>query len=166
MSYKDLPSIDEFAEDLSNLPSIQDFITEENAEELPSVEDFIEKEEEILTEATQTIEDADGNTFAEVKDIISPWPELVKMVNDIRADIPDIPEIKYYDKELKDLTEQINQVRENIPEVRYYEAEIEAICDQIDLVKEVIEKNAADIPEIKYYDDQIIVDYTKGLSNP
>jgi prefoldin subunit 5 len=157
MSYKDLPSIDEFAEDLSNLPSIQDFITEENAEELPSVEDFIEKEEEILTEATQTIEDADGNTFAEVKDIISPWPELVKMVNDIRADIPDIPEIKYYDKELKDLTEQINQVRENIPEVRYYEAEIEAICDQIDLVKEVIEKNAADIPEIKYYDDQISI---------
>ena len=157
MSYKDLPSIDEFAEDLSNLPSIQDFITEENAEELPSVEDFIEKEEEIITEATQTIEDADGNTFAEVKDIISPWPELVKMVNDIRADIPDIPEIKYYDKELKDLTEQINQVRENIPEVRYYEAEIEAICDQIDLVKEVIEKNAADIPEIKYYDDQISI---------
>ena len=63
MSYKDLPSIDEFAEDLSNLPSIQDFITEENAEELPSVEDFIEKEEEILTEATQTIEDADGNQY-------------------------------------------------------------------------------------------------------
>ena len=157
MSYKDLPSIDEFAEDLSDLPSIQDFITEENAEELPSVEDFIEREEEILTEATQTIEDVDGNTFAEVKDIISPWPELVKMVNDIRADIPDIPEIKYYDKELKDLTEQINQVRENIPEVRYYEAEIEAICDQIDLVKEVIEKNAADIPEIKYYDDQISI---------
>ena len=29
--------------------------------------------------------------------------------------------------------------------------------EQIDLVKQVIEKNAADIPEIKYYDDQIIV---------
>ena len=67
---KDLPSIDDFAEDNSNLPSIDDFITEENAEELPSVEDFIEKEEEVLTGATQTIEDANGDSFAEVKDIV------------------------------------------------------------------------------------------------
>ena len=103
MSNKDLPSIDEFAEDLSNLPSIDEFITEEVKEDLPSVEDFIEKEQEILTEQTQTIEDVNGETFAEIQDIVPPWPELVKMVNDIRADIPDIPEIKYYDKELEQL---------------------------------------------------------------
>ena len=144
---KDLPSIDDFAEDNSNLPSINDFITEENAEELPSVEDFIEKEEEVLTEATQTIEDAEGNSFAEVKDIIPPWPELVKMVNDVRADIPDIPEIKYYDKELEELAEQIS----NLPEVRYYDREVEAICEQIDFVREQVK----DLPEVKYYDEQV-----------
>ena len=144
---KDLPSIDDFAEDNSNLPSINDYLTEENAEELPSVEDFIEKEEEILTEATQTIEDADGNSFAEVKDIVPPWPELVKMVNDVRADIPDIPEIKYYDKELEELAEQIS----NLPEVRYYDREVEAICEQIDLVREQVK----DLPEVKYYDEQV-----------
>ena len=38
---KDLPSYEEFAEDNSNLPSIDDYITEENAEELPSVEDIL-----------------------------------------------------------------------------------------------------------------------------
>jgi len=144
---KDLPSIDDFAEDNSNLPSINDYLTEENAEELPSVEDFIEKEEEILTESTQTIEDADGNSFAEVKDIVPPWPELVKMVNDIRADIPDIPEIKYYDKELEELAEQIS----NLPEVRYYDREVEAICNQVDLVREQIKG----LPEVKYYDEQV-----------
>ena len=151
---KDLPSIDDFAEDNSNLPSINDFIAEENAEELPSVEDFIEKEEEVLTEATQTIEDAEGNSFAEVKDIIPPWPELVKMVNDVRADIPDIPEIKYYDKELEELAEQISQIKDEIPEVpevRYYEKEVEAICEQIDLVRNEIK----DLPEVKYYDEQV-----------
>jgi len=151
---KDLPSIDDFAEDNSNLPSIDDFITEENAEELPSVEDFIEKEEEVINEATQTIEDANGKSFAEVKDIVPPWPELVKMVNDVRADIPDIPEIKYYDKELEDLAEQISQIRDEIPEVpevRYYEKEVEAICEQIDLVREQIK----DLPEVKYYDEQV-----------
>ena len=152
MSREDLPSIDDYIVDPESLPSVEDYITEEVDAELPSVEDYIE-----IEEATQTIEDADGNTFAEVKDIIPPFPELIRLINDVRSDIPDIPEIKYYDKELESLTEQINQVREEIPEVRYYEGEIEAICEQIDLVKQVIEKNAADIPEIKYYDDQISV---------
>lgn len=155
MSHEELPSIEEFTEDFSKLPSVDDFLTEGALKELPSVEDFIEKEQEVLVEATQTIEDAEGNSFAEIKDIIPPFPELIRLINDVRRDIPDIPEIKYYDKELEDLTEQINRVREEIPEVRYYEAEIEAICDQIDLVKQVVEKNAADIPEIKYYDEQI-----------
>ena len=151
MSREDLPSIDDYIVDLNNLPSVEDYLTEEVETELPSVEEYIE-----IEEAVQTIEDAEGNTFAEVEDIIPPFPELIRLINDVRRDIPDIPEIKYYDKELESLTEQINQVRENIPEVRYYEEEIEAICEQIDTLKEVVDTNAADIPEIKYYDEQII----------
>jgi len=138
---KDLPSYEDFDGD-ENLPSIEDYITEENAEELPSVEDYIEIEEE-----TQTIEDADGNTFAEVKDIIPPFPELIRLINDVREEIPDIPEIKYYDKELEELAEQISQ----LPEVKYYDREVEAICDQIDLVRSQIK----DLPEVKYYDEQV-----------
>jgi len=140
MSKEDLPSIDDLVN--NDLPSVEDFITEENAEELPSVEDYIE-----IEESTQTIEDADGNTFAEVQDIVPPWPELVRMINDVRADIPDIPEVKYYDKELEELAEQIS----NLPEVRYYDREVEAICDQVDLVREQIKG----LPEVKYYDEQV-----------
>ena len=151
MSKEDLPSVDDFA-DNSNLPSVDEFIVEEVEEELPSVEDFIEKEE--IEEGTQTIEDLNGETFAEVEDIIPPWPELVRLINDVRADIPDIPEIKYYDKELEQLAEQISQVKDEIsevPEVRYYEKEVEAICEQIDLVRSEIK----DLPEVKYYDEQV-----------
>ena len=151
MSREELPSIDDYIVDLETLPSVEDYIKEDENAELPSVEEYIEIEESV-----QTIEDAEGNTFAEVEDIIPPFPELIRLINDVRKDIPDIPEIKYYDKELESLTEQINQVRENIPEVRYYEEEIEAICEQIDTLKEVVDNNAADIPEIKYYDEQII----------
>ena len=140
---KDLPSYEDFDGDES-LPSIEDYITEENAEELPSVEDYIEVEVE---EETVTIEDADGNTFAEVKDIIPPFPELIRLINDVRGEIPDIPEIKYYDKELEELAEQISQ----LPEVKYYDREVEAICDQIDLVRTQIK----DLPEVKYYDEQV-----------
>ena len=147
MSSKDLPSIDDFSEDQSDLPSIDEFITEEVEEDLPSVEDFIEKEKEIISEQTQTIEDANGESFAEIQDIVPPWPELVRMINDVRADIPDIPEVKYYDKELEELAEQIS----NLPEVRYYDGEVEAICDQIDLVREQIKG----LPEVKYYDEQV-----------
>ena len=145
MSREDLPSVDDFAEDNSNLPSVDEFIVEEIEEELPSVEDFIEKEE--IDEGTQTIEDLNGETFAEVEDIIPPWPELVRLINDVRADIPDIPEVKYYDKELEELAEQIS----NLPEVRYYDREVEAICDQVDLVREQIKG----LPEVKYYDEQV-----------
>ena len=141
---KDLPSYEDFGGDES-LPSIEDYITEENAEELPSVEDFIE--EEVISEETVTIEDADGNAFAEVKDIIPPFPELIRLINDVRKDIPDIPEVKYYDRELEDLAEQISQ----LPEVKYYDREVEAICSQIDLVREQIK----DLPEVKYYDEQV-----------
>jgi prefoldin subunit 5 len=166
---KDLPSYEDFAESNSNLPSIDDYITEENAEDLPSVEEFIV--EEVVEEGIQTIEDANGNSFAEVKDIVPPWPELVKMVNDIRADIPDIPEIKYYDKELEELAEQIS----SLPEVRYYDREVEAICEQIDSIRESVKDfpevnqhvdaiedrldnlqiDVTNLPEVKYYDSEI-----------
>ena len=148
---EELPSVED--ENDNNLPSINDFITEEKSEELPSIEDYVEKKEDILVEATQTIEDADGNSFTEIKDIVPPWPELVKMVNDVREDILDIPEIKYYDKELEDLAEQISKVRDEIPEVRYYEKEVESIFEQIDLVREHIK----DLPEAKYYDEKVNV---------
>ena len=156
MSKKDLPSVNDFSEDNSELPSINDYLAEEVNENLPSAEDFIEKEE--LVEETQTIEDLNGEPFAEIEDIVPPWPELLRLINNVREEIPDIPEIKYYDKELEQLVEEIARVREDIPEVpevRYYEAEIEAICEQIDSVKENLSKFVSDLPEVKYYDEQI-----------
>ena len=157
MSKEDLLSIGDFAEYNSNFPSIDNFLTEEALEELPSVEEFIEKKKDI-NESTQTIEDSDGNTFAEVKDIVPPWPELLRLINNLREEIPEIPEIKYYDHELKELSEQILSIKENIaqvPEVKYYDVEIEAICEQIDSVKEYISNSISELPEVKYYDSQV-----------
>ena len=144
---ENLPSIEDYSDNSDGLPSIDDFLTEE---ELPSVQEFVAPEE--VEEENQTIEDAEGNAFIEVTDVIKApeWAELVRLVNNVREEIPDIPEIKSYDKELKELEEEINRVRTEIPK-----NEIEDICHQIDLVREEIDKNAADIPEIKYYDEQV-----------
>ena len=144
---ENLPSIEDYSDNSDDLPSLNDFLVEE---ELPSVQEFVNPEEG--EEDAQTIEDAEGNAFIEVTDVIKApeWSELVRLVNNVRESIPDIPEIKYYDKELEALEEEINQVRGEIPK-----HEIEAICEQIDLVRAEINQNAADIPEIKYYDEQV-----------
>ena len=133
--YKNLPSIDDFTESLEELPSVAELLEEED---LPSVEGYIEVEEEV-----QTIENSDGETFAEVKDIVPPWPELLRLVNDVKESIPEIPEIKSYDNELQELLTHIEQVKESIPEVpevRYYEDQIEALKEDIDGVRSDIPK--------------------------
>ena len=141
--YKNLPSIDDFAESSEELPSIAELLEEED---LPSVEGYIEVEEEV-----QTIEDANGEVFAEVKDIVPPWPELLRLVNDLKESIPEIPEIKSYDDELQELLTHIEQVKESIPEVpevRYYEDDIESL-------KENIEGVRADIPKFPKWVNEV-----------
>ncbi len=140
---KNLPSIDDFIEDPSDLPSVDDLLSEED---LPSVEEYIEKEKEDLAPCSVE-EEVEAE---EVSDLT----EVIRLINDVRRDIPDVPEIKYYDEELRVLSEQLIEVRKSIPEVpevKDYDAEVEAICGLIDSVRE----DVSGIPEIKYYDDQI-----------
>ena len=53
---ENLPSIEDYSDSSDDLPSINDFLTEE---ELPSFQEFVNPEE--VEEDTQTIEDAEGN---------------------------------------------------------------------------------------------------------
>ena len=140
-----LPSIDDFYEEL---PSIDEIIKEEK--ELPSVDEFVEKEEEEIPDtAPCSIEEE-----VEPQDLT----EVIRLINDVRKDIPDIPEIKYYDEQLEQLTSYIEGIKESIPEIpeqKTYDVEIETVCNLIDELKEEVRTNAADIPEIKYYDEEI-----------
>ena len=149
-----LPSLDEFTE--SELPSVEEFLKEEETVGLPSVEEFLEEEEIEEEVKTDNWQDDYIPTEIETVDVIKApqWGELVRMVNDVRESIPDIPEIKYYDNELKELSEHLEELKESIPEVpevKYYDAEVQAICKQIDLVREEIQT----LPEVKYYDEQL-----------
>ena len=122
----------------NELPSIEDIVGQG---ELPSVEEFIEPEE--VEEETQIIDDAEGNAKIEVTDVVQApeWGELLRLINDVRQSIPEIPEIKTYDKELEAICEIIDDVRESIPvvpEVRYYEEELETIKESVQAVKDSI----------------------------
>ena len=97
---ENLPSIEDYKDNSDELPSVEDLITEQ---ELPSVEAFIEEEKEEIEEEVKTDNWQDDYIPTEIEtvDIIKApqWGELVRMVNDVRESIPDIPEIKYYDTE-------------------------------------------------------------------
>ena len=153
---ENLPSIEDYKDNSEELPSVDEFISEEK--ELPSVEDFIQEEKEDIKEEIKTDNWQDDYVPTEIEtvDVIKApqWGELVRMVNDVRESIPDIPEIKYYDKELQELSEHLEELKGSIPEVpevKYYDAEVQAICKQIDLVREEIQT----LPEVKYYDEQL-----------
>ena len=94
---KDLPHVEEFVEDLSKLPSADDFIKED----LPSVEEFIE-EEEIIEEQIKTLfekvreEEIIEESVSE--ETAADLTEILHLIDAVRRDIPEIPEIKYYDE--------------------------------------------------------------------
>jgi hypothetical protein len=130
---KELPSIEDFASN-NNLPSIKEFIKEEVDSQLPSIEDYIEKKE------TEGIVE---EPVAEETESPTDLTEIIRLINDVRKDIPEIPEIKYYDAELEKLCEIVDQVRSEIPEipeVRYYEEEIGRLEKTIEEVRSEIPK--------------------------
>ena len=133
------------AEDNNNLPSMDDFLHEE---QLPSVEDYIEKDEEVVEQIEETVEPEEVESTVDLT-------EILRLISDVRKDIPEIPEIKEYDAELAAICEVIDNLRESqiphVPEVKYYDDELEAVCEQIDWVKEYVQT----LPEVKYYDEQI-----------
>jgi len=164
MSKDELPSINDILGD-SNLPSYKDFL--EKKEELPSVEEYItESNQNTVEEETQTIENADGESFLEVIDVVKApeWAELVRLVNDVRKDIPQIPEIKSYDDELSSICEQITQIQTNFS---LLDAKSDKITDLSVQNEEFegklteIESKIPEIPEIRYYDEDIQFIYDK-----
>ena len=156
---EDLPSINEYLEE-SELPSYKDFIEEEK--ELPSVEEY----KTHPLEEDQTIEDANGNTFAEVIDVVKApeWQELVKLVNDVRKQIPEIPEIKSYDDEIGQISEKIAEIQENFSQ---YDLKSDKIYDlrakneEFEAKLTEIEQKIPEVPEIRYYEGDIELIYGK-----
>jgi len=128
MSKDELPSIEQFVNN-DNLPSVEDFLTEEVEQELPSVENFIEKEENEIQELNEEFVPEEKSFELN---------EVLRLINDVRESIPNIPEIKYYDKELEDICESIQLIASAIPEVKYYDSDIEKLQKDIQEVRSEI----------------------------
>jgi DNA repair exonuclease SbcCD ATPase subunit len=77
--------------------------------------------------------------------------QLKEMVVDVRNSIPVVPEIRYYEDELNEIINAIEEVRSEIPvvpEIKYYDDEISTIESRLVEIQE-------SIPTVKYYDDEL-----------
>tara|TARA_B100001142_G_scaffold131600_1_gene133165 strand:+ start:33974 stop:36625 length:2652 start_codon:yes stop_codon:yes gene_type:complete len=158
MSKKDLPSINDYLGS-NDLPSYKDLMGKK--EVFPSVEEYIsESNQNIIEEDTQTTENVDDGSSLEVVDLIKApeWSELVRLVNDVRKNIPEIPEIKYYDTELCEISEKIVEIQENlslfdVKSDKIYE--LDERNEELKVKLSEIESKIPQVPEIKYYDSDI-----------
>ena len=157
---EDLPSINDFIEDKSNLPSV-DLFTEGA---LPIQESFEQKKKEIITEdeVTQVVREQPDNTalivslienvrnsIPEVKSYDKELFEIVNLIEQLKNDIETsktetLTESKNYDYGVRDQLKRIQESIPVVPEVKYYDQEIQELRE--DLNK---------IPHVKYYDEDI-----------
>ena len=181
MLNEDLPSVKDFMENKSNLPSINDFLSVKE-ENLPSYDEFVEiKEEAVIEEEIhEPVDSKDDstrvivslieslrNSIPEVKSYDKELYELMNRIEEVRRDIPDIPdipdvpEVKYYDEQISELQESIQEVRKDIPdipEVKYYDSEISELKESI---QEVKDNGLPDFRWISRSFDNVSDDYEK-----
>jgi prefoldin subunit 5 len=90
----------------------------------------------------------------EVKYYDEELTELQERIEGVRNSIPELPEVKSYDDEIGNLSSLLEDVKASIPElpeVRYYEGQIAELQEAI---KEV-ERQIPELPEVKSYDEDI-----------
>lgn len=142
---ENLPSLDDVIEDKNILPSINEFIVEESI----NFENIEEDVEEIVSE--------ESNLHLS---------EIIRLVNDVRKDIPDIPEIKYYDEELLDIYEKLDKLKNyliSLPEIKYYDQDIQILDKKVENVKESIPKFPSWVNEINEIPDFSWIGKTFGI---
>ena len=114
-------------------------------------------------EIPSLLEDFKSSGILEVKDDIAATKEtFYERVAELKKEISELPEVKYYDTELTELQERIESVQNSIPEVsevKYYESDLKVLSSRIEEVRNEI----PELPEVKYYEKEIS-SLTKALS--
>jgi len=140
---EELPSINDFIEDKTSLPSVETFT--EGA--LPVQESAVEKKEDNIAEESipQVIREQPDNTAL-----------IVNLIENVRNSIP---EVKSYDQELYDIVKLIEQLKNDVEESK---TEKTVLMESNGYDKDVLREELNDIrnsiptvPEVKYYDEEI-----------
>ena len=90
-------------------------------------------------------------------DIAATKETFYERIAELKKELSELPEVKYYDTELTDLQDRIETVRNSIPEIpelpeiKYYDD------DLVDLTKmiEEVRRTIPELPEVRYYENEI-----------
>ncbi len=160
----------EVYQDIKNLKNRIDNLPKQKSydEDIESIREELERIEGIIP-VPEVFDPSDlcenisalKNKLEEVRSEIPTIPEpilydyqidqLKEMVVDVRNSIPVVPEIRYYENDLNEIINSIEEVRSEIPvvpEIKYYDDEISAIELRLVEIQE-------SIPTVKYYDDEL-----------
>ena len=158
--YQDIENLKDRIDNLPKQKSYDEDI-QSIREELERIEDSIPVPEVFDPSDLYENISALKNKLEEVRSEIPTIPEpilydyqldqLKEMVVDVRNSIPVVPEIRYYENELNEIINAIEEVRSEIPvvpEIKYYDDEISVIESRLVEIQE-------SIPTVKYYDDEL-----------
>jgi len=158
--YQDIENLKDRIDNLPKQKSYEEDI-QSIREELERIEDSIPVPEVFDPSDLYENISALKNKLEEVRSEIPTIPEpilydyqldqLKEMVVDVRNSIPVVPEIRYYENELNEIINAIEEVRSEIPvvpEIKYYDDEISTIESRLVEIQE-------SIPTVKYYDDEL-----------
>ena len=90
-------------------------------------------------------------------DIAATKETFYERIAELKKELSELPEVKYYDTELTDLQDRIETVRNSIPEIpeipeiKYYDDDLGNLVKMIEEVRE----NIPELPEVRYYENEI-----------
>lgn len=90
-------------------------------------------------------------------DIAATKETFYERVAELKKELSELPEVKYYDTELTDLQDRIETVKNSIPEIpeipeiKYYDNDLDKLTELVEEVR----KDIPQLPEVRYYENEI-----------
>lgn len=160
-SISELPEVKYYDEDLEKLTERVDQLQVSGSE---IFQQHGESLKEIKKVTHQMLLDLDKLSKVEIPEAFDPTDiqtdiavtkeTFYERVAELKKELSELPEVKYYDEELTELQEKIEGVRNSIPEL----PEVKSYDDEIGNLNSLLEDVKASIPElpeVKYYEEQI-----------
>lgn len=143
----EIPQVKYYDEEISEL---SDRLNSIQIPEVPEIKYYDEEISE-LSEKISSLKNYDDTELIEQVNLIQ--DVLITVNNNIETTL-----LNYINKDsfenLKSYVEQVKNSIPEIPEVRYYDNELKGLLEYIDYVKSII-PTVPEIPEVKYYDEDI-----------
>ena len=157
----ELPEVKYYDEDLEKLTERVDQLQVSGSEIFQQHGENLKEIKKVIHQMLEDLVKLDKREIPEAfdptdiqTDITATKETFYERVAELKKELSELPEVKYYDDELTQLQERIEAVRDSIPEIpeiKYYDDDLESLLGLIEEVR----GNISQLPEVKYYESEI-----------